>query len=82
MACNPSQVHIVFSEKSGPQAITVVTDSEAKFNINQGDYETSDPDINMQMPSDCKPLDGAIPESERYVFEVRLNDTNNREYAS
>ena len=34
-----------FSEKSGPQAITVVTDSEAQFNINQGDYETSDPDI-------------------------------------
>ena len=71
-----------FSEKSGPQAITVVTDSEAKFNISQGDYETSVPDIHVQMPSDCKPLDGAIPESERYVFEVRLNDTNNREYAA
>ena len=71
----------LFSEKSGPQAITVVTDSEAQFNINQGDYETSDPDIKVQMPSDCKALKTRqIPESEKYVFEVTLNDTNNREY--
>ena len=72
----------LFSEKSGPQAITIVTDSETQFDISQGDYETSDPDIKVQMPSDCKASDSAIPESERYVFEVRLNDTNNREYAA
>ena len=29
----------LFSEKSGPQAITVVTDSEAQYDISQGDHE-------------------------------------------
>ena len=71
-----------YYEKSGPQTIIVATDRDIQANLNQGYYETKDPSIKVQMPVDCKPLNEVVPESEKYVFEVKLNDTNNREYSA